>query len=328
MLDRSSNASLFGGSDAVSDLLRGLRLDGVDYGRCEMGAPWGISFPAQTAARFHFIDGSSCWLKVSAGDWLELRAGDAVLLPRGREHVLASAPDVPSLAIRSFSFEEVSQGIYEMRGGNAEATTTLFCGSMHFNVGVVHPLLRMMPETMRATELAGRDPAIPHLLEAMTREVDMKRVGSAGILARLADVLAATIIRAWVERGCGDSTGWVAAIRNSDIGKVLAAIHRSPDHDWTVESLAKLMGASRSSFAERFTAIVGETPARYVTRVRMHHAMHWLTRDRLRVSVVATRLGYDSQASFSRAFKRVIGEPPSHFRDDAQGEGLFSSPLF
>jgi AraC-like DNA-binding protein len=148
----------------------------------------------------------------------------------------------------------------------------------------------------------------------MAREVTMERVGSGGILARLADVLAATVIRSWVERGCGDASGWIAAVRDREIGRVLAAIHLEPDQDWTVESLARMMGASRSGFAERFATIVGETPAKYVTQVRMHQARQWLVRDRMKISVVAARLGYESDAAFSRAFKRVIGSAPSHLR--------------
>lgn len=134
------------------------------------------------------------------------------------------------------------------------------------------------------------------------------------MLARLADVLAASIIRSWVENGGDSTTGWTAAIRDRDIGRVLVAIHRQPDRNWTVEALAREMGASRSAFAERFTAIVGETPARYVARLRMHQARQWLIEDRMRVSVVAARLGYESEASFSRAFKRIVGTAPSHLR--------------
>ena len=129
-------------------------------------------------------------------------------------------------------------------------------------------------------------------------------------------MLAASIIRSWVERGCGDSKGWIAAVRDRELGKVLAAIHLEPNRDWSVETLARSMGASRSGFAERFASTVGETPARYVTQVRMHQARQWLTHDRLRIAVVANRLGYESEAAFSRAFKRVIGAPPSHFRGE------------
>ena len=134
--------------------------------------------------------------------------------------------------------------------------------------------------------------------------------------------MAASIIRAWVESGCGDATGWIAAVRNPEIGRVLSAIHLEPNRDWTVAALARVMGASRSGFAERFATIVGETPARYLTQVRMHQARQWLVRDRLKIAVVARRLGYESEASFSRAFKRVIGFAPSHFRAPPKTGGL------
>lgn len=295
-------------------MLRGLRLDGVDYGRCALSEPWGLLMPAQGAARFHFIGKRGCWLLTPGKEWIELQPGDALLLPRGAEHQLASAPGVPALPLERYEIAEVSGNIFDVQGGGGGESTLLFCGSLTFNIDSEHPLLRVMPDLMRAHDLARDEPALPHLLEAMAREVTMSRFGSAGILARLADVLAASIIRSWIEHGCGDATGWIAAARNPEIGRVLAQIHLSPSRDWSVDALAKVMGASRSGFAERFTEIVGETPARYVAQVRMHQARLWLTRDRLRISEVARRLGYESEASFSRAFKRVIGSAPSRFR--------------
>jgi AraC-like DNA-binding protein len=320
MLDHSSKPVSPGANDALTEMLRGLRLDGVDYGRCQMTAPWGILFPAQEAARFHFIGRHGCWLLTPCKEWVELKEGDAVLLPRGAEHILASQPDVTALPMKTYEIKPICGNIFDVCGGGEGEVTLLFCGSMHFNVDSLHPLLSMMPDVMWVHELAAIEPNIAFLLEAMAREVTIDRVGAGGMLARLADVLAASIIRVWVEKGCGDATGWIAAVRNPDVGRVLAAIHLEPDRDWTVTALAKLMGASRSGFAERFASVVGETPARYVAQVRMHQARQWLVRDRMRISVVARRLGYDSEASFSRAFKRVIGSPPSHFR--ANGEAI------
>jgi AraC-like DNA-binding protein len=318
MLDRSSKP-VTPDSDPLSEMLRGLRLDGVDYGRCEMTAPWGIVFPAQPAARFHFIGRQKCWLRTLTGEWIELNPGDAVLLPRGTEHVLSSCRQCAALPLERYTIEQVSGNIFDVSGGGGGAATLLFCGSMRFNLDGSHPLLAMMPDVMRAHDLAANQPAIPHLLDAMAAEVLMERVGSGGILARLADVVAASIIRAWVESGCGDATGWIAAVRSPDIGYVLSAMHLDPSRNWTVEALARVMGASRSGFAERFAMVVGETPARYLTQLRMHQARQWLARDRLKISVVARRLGYESEASFSRAFKRVIGFPPGYFRAPADG---------
>jgi AraC-like DNA-binding protein len=304
--------------DTLTRILLGLRLDGVEYGRCLVRAPWALRFPAQRDARFHFVASGGAWLRLPGSDWLRLDPGDAVLLPRGSAHELASAPDLPATDIAALARVPVSEQVYLVRDGAPDAgdapSDLLFCGSMRFNLDPLHPLMALMPDLMRAGELALRDPGVPALLDAMEREVALDRIGSCGILARLADVLAASIIRAWVECACNDATGWLAAVHCPGIGKVLAAIHAEPERDWSVPALAELMGASRSRFAEAFTKTVGESPARYVAKVKMFQARHWIAQEGMRVAVAASRLGYDSEASFSRAFKRVIGQPPSAVR--------------
>jgi len=302
----------------LTQVLLGLRLDGVEYGRCVMQAPWAVAFPAQREARFHFVASGSCWLRTPGTEWVQLNPGDAVLLPRGSFHVLASAPEVPSVDIDSLARVAVSENIYLVRGcadaSDAQPTNVMFCGAMRFNLDPLHPLLAMMPDVMRADELARRDPTVPVLLDAMEREVALDRIGACGVLARLADVLAASIIRAWVECGCSDSTGWIAAVHCPKIGKVMAAIHADPERDWRVPELAEIMGASRSTFADAFTRTVGESPARYVAKIKMFQARRWIAQEGMRIAVAADRLGYDSEASFSRAFKRIIGQPPSATR--------------
>ena len=305
------------GQDALTEILLGLRLDGVEYGRCVMREPWAVAFPAKREASFHFVAQGSCWMNTATKGWLQLNPGDAVLLPHGTAHVMASSPDLPAVEIDSLARKAVSENLYLVSGAgpqDAAAEQVLFCGTMRFNLDPLHPLLAMMPEAMRAADLGQRDPAVHAMLEAMEREVALDRIGACGILARLADVLAASIIRAWVECACSDASGWIAAVRCPQIGRVLAAIHRQPERDWSVSELADVMGASRSSFIDKFSSAVGETPAKYVAKVKMFQARHWIARDGMRVATVANRLGYDSEASFSRAFKRVIGHPPSEAR--------------
>ena len=311
--------------DSLTQILLGLRLEGVEYGRCLLDTPWAVAFPAQRAARFHFVSRGGCWLRTQSVDWMRLNPGDAVLLPRGSFHVLASAPDVPVVDIDSLARVAVSDNIYLVQGSGPAANDrderahddgtpspdVMFCGALRFNLDPLHPLVAMMPEVMRASELARRDPTVPTLLEAMEREVALDRIGACGVLARLADVVAASIIRAWVECACSDATGWIAAVRCPQIGKVLAAIHAEPERDWRVPVLADLMGASRSSFAQAFTRTVGEPPAKYVGKVKMFQARRWIAQDGMRISAAAHRLGYDSEASFSRAFKRILGHSPS-----------------
>ncbi len=300
-------------SDALTEMMRGLRLDGVDYGRCQPSAPWATGFPMKDEAQFHFLAAGKAFVQTPDGEWMEMHPGDAVLLPRGDAHVLASEPGIAPTPVERMPRRPVCDGIVDLECPCADAGNLLFFAVMRFNVDKQHPLLQLMPNVMRTADLAASEPSIPALLDAMMREVDMNRVGAGGILARLADVLTATLIRAWVEHGCGDSSGWLTAVRNPEVGRVLAAIHLDPAHDWTVDELARKMGASRSGFAERFARAVGETPARYVARMRMHQAHQWL-REGQRVAAIAERLGYESEASFSRAFKRIIGAPPVTFR--------------
>lgn len=324
MLDTLSDATGVpeaprGPRDLLTQILVGLRLDGVEYGRCLMRTPWAVQFPARRAAYFHFAGRGSAWLRTAASDWTPLQPGDAVLLPHGTAHVLASAPDVPAIQAEALPRVAVSDNIYLLdgRGGTvdeADATHVLFGGALRFNLDPLHPLMAMMPPVMLAGDLARRDATVPALLEAMEREVSLDRIGACGILARLADALASSIIRAWVECSCNHPTGWIAAVRCPRIGKVIAAIHAAPEHDWSVPALAGVMGASRSSFSEAFTRTMGESPARYVAKVKMFQARKWIAQDGMRITVAAHRLGYESEASFSRAFKRVIGHAPSTAR--------------
>ncbi len=303
--------------DTLTEILLGLRLDGVEYGRCLLSPPWAVAFPAQKMARFHFVAQGGCWVRTRTTEWVQLNPGDAVLFPRGSFHILASSPDVPAIDIDSLARRAVTENIYLVNGDLADSDNqpdVMFCGAMRFNLDPLHPLVAMMPDMMRAGDLATRDPSVPVLLESMEREITLARIGACGILARLADVLAASIIRAWVECACSNSDGWIAAVRCPQIGKVLAAIHTQPEQDWTVASLAAVMGASRSSFTDKFTRTLGESPAKYVARVKMFQARHWIAQDGMRIAVAANRLGYDSEAAFSRAFKRIIGHPPSEER--------------
>jgi len=308
--------------DTLTDVLLGLRLDGVEYGRCALTAPWALHFSPRQEATFHFIAQGSCWLRTAHADWERLDAGDALLLPRSTPHLLASDPAVEPVEIDALARKPLSDNLFLVEGHPgaepaAETSTpthVLFGAALRFNLDPLHPLLAMMPEVMRACDLRQRDPAVVTMLEAMEREVALNRIGACGILARLADVLAASVIRAWVESACSDATGWIAAVRCPQIGRVLAAVHKQPERAWPVGELAALMGVSRSSFIEKFSSTVGETPARYVARIKMFQARHWIAHEGMRVASVATRLGYESEASFSRAFKRIIGHPPGQAR--------------
>lgn len=327
MLDRSSE-TVAGGlpADPLSQVLQDLRLSGVAYGRCELGRPWGLEFPPAQAARFHFVVDGECWLRTPEGPWIRLDVGDVVLLPRGTGHALADRPERPTRPIDDFPLETIGDRTYRLADGTGPGAV-LFCGTVGFEEPSVHPLLGLMPSYLRICADAGSDATLPALLTLMAEEVLGQRIGAATVLTRLADLVIARIVRAWVEAQCGEPTGWLAAIRDPRIGRALAAIHRKPEQPWSVAALAQVARCSRSAFSERFTAVVGVSPARYLARWRMHVAGLWLRRQRLTVTEVALRLGYESEASFSRAFKRVMGRPPSAFRRPALDEPSPERPV-
>lgn len=305
--------------DLASELLLGMRLVGVQYKRIEAVAPFGLGFgKAPGRAQFHFVGRGPVFLRGTSGTLYRLETGDAALLPQGGAHALLSTPDNLCQDIADFETTDLCATVCAVKpnANDASACTgaLIFSGCMEFDLGGMQLLVASMPEVMLVGTLLERYPELRTMLDAMERESQTKRAGFAGILARLADVVSAFIVRGWVECGCGDATGWVEALRDPRLGKVILALHRDPGKNWTVAELAAEMGSSRSVFAERFLAVTGMTPVRYLTELRMRLAAQWISHDRESIETVAFRLGYGSLAAFSRAFKRIVGQPPGALR--------------
>jgi AraC-like DNA-binding protein len=305
--------------DPASELLLGMRLVGVKYRRIEVARPFGIAVDAAPGkAQFYFIGRGPVLLRTEAGALYPLQTGDALLLSQGRGHALLSAEGVDTRLISGLDEVPICDTVKDIHPDCVDATrrdgALIFSGCMDFELGGMQPLVTAMPEVMLVGTLLERYPELPPILAAMERESAARRTGFAGILARLADVVAAIIVRGWVECGCGDATGWVQALHDPRLGKAIVALHRDPGRNWTVADLAAEMGSSRSVFAERFLAVTGMTPVRYLTELRMRLAAQWIARDRESIEAVAFRLGYGSLAAFSRAFKRVVGSAPGAVR--------------
>ncbi|HSI41043.1 MAG TPA: AraC family transcriptional regulator [Xanthobacteraceae bacterium] len=321
MLDRSSeNDAPQPATDLVGELLAGMRLVGLDYRRIQISPPFGLHFGGEDGrAQFHFVARGSAFLRRARGGVaLELAAGAAVLLPHGGPHDLVSQPDLPCRDVAAFALAPLCASVADIKACDEAACRSgdvvIFSGGMGFDLGGLHPLVGLMPDMMSVGTLLDRYPEILPVLEAMEREAREGRAGFAGILARLAEVVSAFIVRAWVECGCGAATGWVSALRDPRLGRVIAAVHRDPGRAWTVADLAVEMGSSRSVFAERFLEVTGMTPLRYLTELRMRLAAQWIGRDGLSIEAAALRLGYGSHAAFSRAFKRTTGRAPGALR--------------
>jgi len=318
---RKSVSSAAKKGDPLSEVLRDLCISGVGYARCELTGPWGLAFPAENVARFHLVVAGPCWLRVGE-QWTELAVGDVVLLPRGAGHVLSDRKRGKATRIDELAPQEVGDRSFRLDTGGGGRQTLLACCSVQFGAASLHPILELMPALLHVRGGVSRDDVLPVLLDAMSDEVKNDRIGAATVLARLADVVITRVIRTWVETRAADTSGWLAAIRDPKMGVAIAAIHGRPGAPWSVGALAEIARTSRSVFSERFTEIVGMSPGRYVTRWRMHLATTWLREDKLTVAETAARLGYDSEASFSRAFKRDVGVPPSAMRREERSETL------
>lgn len=308
------------GHDMVSELLSGVRLRGLDYRRIEISAPYGLRFgedQEENRAWFHFIGLGTVHLRTKSGAVHVLGCGDAVLLPCAGIHDLYSEDGVALRSVGDFQKARLCDAASEILACEADVCRSkdnlIFSCAMEFDLGWLHPLAHLKPEVMHIETVPDHDPQIPAILDVMTAELRAKRPGYGVILTRLADVVAAAILRRWVEAGC-DVCGWVEAVRDPKLARVLAALHKEPGRNWSVADMASEMGVSRSVFAERFVALTKATPQQYLTNLRMRLASQWISREKLPLDEVADRLGYASVAAFSRAFKRTTGKSPGAIR--------------
>ncbi|MEB8289443.1 AraC family transcriptional regulator [Klebsiella michiganensis] len=312
--------------DLTSELLRGMRLSGVNYRRIETSRPFGVEFGfVPGKAQFHFISRGPVLLRMVSGQRLMLQSGDALFIPNGDGHVLLSDDQAAVVNVSRLPSEPVCDSVSCVKNACDDAksdSAIIFSACMDFELGGMQPLVKAMPEVMLVSSLLTSRPEIPPMLAAMERESLTRQAGYAGILARLADVVAALIVRGWVECGCGNATGWVQVLRDPKLAKAIYVMHQQPGINWKVEDLAREAGISRSVFAERFLSATGTTPARYLTELRMRLAVQYISHEGQALEKVAFRLGYSSHAAFSRAFKRIIGKAPGALRDLSREEGF------
>ena len=299
-------------TDPLGGVLGDLRMRGTFYCRTEATAPWGVEMPAlEGCMSFHVVVEGSGLLEVDGARY-ELRAGDLALVPHGRGHLLRSGDDGPvagraDLLPQEYLGEHWS--VLRLDGGGAPAR--LVCGVVEpERPGAAH-LLDLLPPVLLVSGGTGSG-WLPVLLGMIAEEVRSDRPGAEAVVTRLADVVVVQAVRGWLDDGAA-GPGWLRALRDPQVGRAVARVHQEPGAAWTLDRLAREARMSRSAFAARFTELAGEPALRYVTRWRMHLATVALGRG-ARVGELARRLGYDSEAAFSRAYKRVTGVPPVSVR--------------
>lgn len=298
--------------DPVGEALHFLRMSGTFYARSEFGAPWGLEIPPlQNCLMLHVVTAGQCLLDLEGAPSQSLQPGNLALVPHGQGHVLRSAPGASAAKLFEIDRNPVSERYETIRlGGNGERTT-MICGLFKFDDPAAQQLIALLPKVITVDTWASpQSDWMQSTLRMIAAEAREMGPGGETVITRLADILVIHAIRFWITHNPSAQTGWLGALQDAQIGRVIAQIHRNPGSPWTLESLASEASMSRSAFAARFTELVGEPAMRYLTRWRMNVALTRFAEQHLTVGEVASSLGYESEAAFNRAFKRYLGLSP------------------
>lgn len=303
--------------DPLADALGSLRMDGMFYCPSELTAPWGVDMPHMDECLwFHVVTSGECFVRDPTGTEHAVRSGDVIVFPHGGGHVAYDRPHAATPVVFDLPHEYMSEQYAIMRHGGGGELTTLTCGVVRFGHPAARNLIEMLPEMIHirtASDLENWQ-WFPGLLALMGAETRTPKPGGEAVVTRLCDILVIQAIRSWIDTAPEAQYGWIGALRDPVIGRAIAMIHKDPARQWTVEVLSHEVAMSRSGFSSRFTDLVGESPKHYVTRWRMQVAEERLRTTDTSILEIARTLGYGSEAAFSRAFKRVVGTPPSKVR--------------
>jgi AraC-like DNA-binding protein len=302
--------------DLLADLLRSIRLPRSAWLRLEVRAPWGFSI-ADTATVFHVVTHGNCWLEVKhLATPARLFAGDLGFLPRGDRYVLKDAPGTRCVDFFDFVERHPPDKKRVLRAGGGGAVTKLVCGGMRFENGATDPLLAVLPPLIHvAASEADSAPRLRLTVEHVIEELNSDRPGFESVITRLAEILFIEAVRVYLDENSDTAnSGWLAALRDQQVGQALALLHAQPHNPWTVASLAGRVALSRSAFAAKFAQLVGEPPLRYLARLRLNTASERLRSSDAKLRAIAAAVGYESVAAFVKAFKRYVGVTPGEYR--------------
>jgi AraC-like DNA-binding protein len=260
---------------------------------------------------FHIVTAGQCALFNESDQPITLRPGTFTLMPHGEGHALASSPEAELTDLFDTTRFLISDRYELLVHGEGGVPCRMLCGAVRMDHPAARRLVQLLPKVIAVDTWASpQTEAIQSVLRLMASEVESPRPGGEAVITRLADVLVIQAIRTWMQRDPSAKTGWLGAMQDAQIGPVLQRVHADPERAWTVEDLAEEAAMSRSGFSARFGELVGETPMQYVRAWKMHAAAALLRDEGATVAQLAFRFGYDSEAAFSRAFKRVMGLSP------------------
>jgi len=301
--------------DSLTDVLRAVKVHSTVYCVSELGAPWGFRVEGSSAAKFHLVLDGSCVLTLETGEEAALACGDLVLLPMGTGHAVRdrSDSDVRHLdrILAEFRPDDDGPLIY----GGSGAQTRLVCGGFVLADSLPTRLLGLLPRVLRLDAASsGVNRWLEPVFELLREEVDGARPGAGAVLAKLADVFITQVLRTYLLGAEAGGLVHTESFRDPAVARAVELLHAQPDRAWRVAALAGDVGMSRTLFCTRFRALVGESPMRYLARVRLSQAAGYLTTTNATLYAIAQSTGYDSEASLSKAFKRAFGQSPGAYR--------------
>jgi len=307
----------------IDNLLHSIRFRSSAYYRPELRAPWGFNIDVR-GPTFHIVSHGKCWIEVNGvAKPVQLSAGDFVVLPRSDSHIVRDFPTTPVVDYFDFLKGRApdKQGVFSAGGEGSVAR--LVCGGMRSENGATDPLLAVLPPLIHFK--GGGEDAAPGLRVTVSHifeELGSGRSGAAAIVTRLTDILFMQAVRAYLDENIDTAeSGWLAAMRDPQIGRALVLLHDKPHQPWTVAEIATRVALSRSAFAAKFTQLVGKPPLRYLTRLRLNAATARLRSGNDKLSVIADAAGYESMPAFAKAFKRRLGVTPGEYRRSRQQDG-------
>jgi AraC-like DNA-binding protein len=321
-----------GGVDPLSDVLKAVRLTGAIFFLTDAGSPWIVSLPAaasfldvvtpppQHLISYHVITRGSCWCTLPGEPPLFLETGDVLVIPHGDAYSLSTTPALPAQMTDDDAIEFLRQlagrqiPFVVREGSESPDRLNILCGFLGCDILPFNPVLASLPRRLHIRHPGeGRD-RLDHLIDFAMSESAEKEAGSDCVLLRISELMFVEVVRRYLAAQ-HDETGWLAALSDPVVGRALVLLHNDPARAWTLETLARETGVSRTLLAERFTSMTGQPPMQYLKHWRMQIAAGLLAGGDVKVARVAMQVGYDSEAAFSRAFKKEVGVPPSLWRD-------------
>ena len=325
-------------TDALSDVLRAVRLTGAVFFAIDASSPWVAETPgarvvapklmpgAEHVIEYHVVTGGSCWAGLIDEPAVRLEAGDIIVFPQGDAHTVSSTPGmrgIPSDEAQRLALNAQKLPVAISIQGGGPDQTRIICGFLGCDARPFNPLLSALPRVIVLRGSGDASSVLGRLVELAVVESAAARAGSECALSRLSELLFVEAVRHHVATLSVEQVGWFAALRDDQIGRALQKLHERPAHPWTLEELAKEVGMSRSMLAERFAHFVGMPPIQYLANWRIQLAASLLRSTKASLAEIADRVGYGSETALSRAFKRTVGVAPVVYR---RGDGEVIEP--